>query len=220
MGLKIVYDRTYPPNMVEFSSVIRAIQATNPDLVFIGSYPADTIGVIRAALEAKLHAKMFGGGMVGTQFAATKALFGEQLNGLVSYELFVREPTMKFPGIEEFIAEYRKRAAVEKVDLLGHYVPPFIYAAMEVIEQAIVGTGSVDDAKLADYMHKTTFKTLVGEVKFGADGEWTEGQILMTQFRNIKGNGLEQFDEPGKQVILYPKKFKSGDLQVGFPPAN
>jgi branched-chain amino acid transport system substrate-binding protein len=220
LGLKIVYDRTYPPAMVEFSSVIRAIGATNPDLVFIGSYPADTVGIIRAALEGQLKTKMFGGGMVGTQFAPVKSLFGESLNGIVNYELYVREPTMKFPGIEEFVAEYRKRAIVEKVDLLGHYVAPFIYAAMQVMEQAVTETGSLDDAKLADYMHKTKFSTMVGDIAFGADGEWTEGRILMTQFQNVKGNGLEQFDQPGTQVILYPKQFKSGDLQYPFPPVK
>jgi hypothetical protein len=40
-------------------------------------------------------------------------------------------------------------------------------------------------------------------VQFGADGEWTEGRILMTQFQNVKGKGLEQFAKPGKQVVLY-----------------
>ncbi|MBX6426749.1 MAG: amino acid ABC transporter substrate-binding protein [Variibacter sp.] len=218
MGLKIVYDRTYPPNMVEFSSVIRAIQATNPDLVFIGSYPADTVGIIRAALEGNLKTRMFGGGMVGTQFAPVKALFNEGLNGIVNYELYVREPTMKFAGVEEFVAEYRKRAAVEKVDLLGHYVPPFVYAAMQVIEQAVTGTKSLDDGKLAAYIHKTKFSTIVGDIAFGPDGEWTEGRILMTQFQNVKGSGLEQFDKPGTQVILYPPQFKSGALITPFPP--
>src|SRR5207247_2862368 len=31
-GLKVVYDKTYPPNTVDFSPIVRAIQATNPDL--------------------------------------------------------------------------------------------------------------------------------------------------------------------------------------------
>jgi branched-chain amino acid transport system substrate-binding protein len=220
LGLKIVYDRTYPPSMVEFSPVIRAVQATNPDLVFVGSYPADSSGLLRAAIEGGLKTKMFGGGMVGPQFATVKAAFGEKLNGLVNYELFVRAPTMKFPGTDDFIAEYRKRAAAEKVDALGLYVPPFIYAAMQVMEQAVEKVGSLDEAKLAATMHSTTFPTIVGDVKFGADGEWTEGRILMTQFRGLHGNGLEQFDKAGAQVILYPKQFKTGDVAVPFPPAQ
>ncbi len=52
LGLeKIVYDKTYPPNNVDFSPVLRAIQATNPDIVFVASYPPDSVGMIRAAHE-------------------------------------------------------------------------------------------------------------------------------------------------------------------------
>jgi branched-chain amino acid transport system substrate-binding protein len=220
LGLKIVYDRTYPPSMVEFSSIIRAIAATNPAMVFIGSYTADTSGLLRAALEGHLKTRMFGGAMVGTQLAAVKAAFGEQLNGLVAYELYLPEPTMTFAGVEEFISKYRERASAEKVDLLGHYMPPVIYAAMQVLEQAVSAVGGLDEAKLADHLHKAKFSTIVGDVQFGADGEWTEGRILMTQFQNVKGNGLEQFDKPGTQVVLYPKQFKSGELQPGFPRAR
>src|SRR5262244_3022924 len=33
-GLKAVYDKTYPPTTTDFAPIVRAIQATNPDLVF------------------------------------------------------------------------------------------------------------------------------------------------------------------------------------------
>jgi branched-chain amino acid transport system substrate-binding protein len=220
LGLRIVYDRTYPPAMVEFSSIIRAVQATNADLVFIGSYPPDSAGIVRAALEGNLKAKMFGGGMIGLQYAVLKQQFGEGLNGLVNLETFVREPTVRFPGTEEFIAKYRERAPAAQVDPLGHYVAPMIFSGMQVIEQAVTAVGSVDNDKLADHMHKAKFSTVLGDIQFGADGEWTQGRILMTQFQKVKGNGLEQFDKPGTQVILYPPEFKSGDLQYPFPPAK
>ncbi|MBO0758623.1 MAG: amino acid ABC transporter substrate-binding protein [Bradyrhizobiaceae bacterium] len=218
LGLEIVYDQRYPPNTLEFGPVVRAIKATNPDLVFVGSYPPDGAGIVRAALEAKLKTAMFGGGMVGFQLAALKQQFGTSLNGLVNYELFVREPTMRFPGIDQFIAEYRKRAAGAGVDQLGFYIPPFTYAALQVLEQAIIGSGNIEDEKLAAYMHQKRFSTIVGEISFNARGEWTQPQILMTQFQHVNGNDLAQFDQTGTQVILYPPTFKSGDLIYPFPP--
>src|SRR5262249_44359439 len=39
LGFKIVYDRGYPPNAVEFTPIVRGIQASNPDFVYIASYP-------------------------------------------------------------------------------------------------------------------------------------------------------------------------------------
>ena len=43
MGLKTVYDQNYPPNTVDFSSMIRAIRAAKPDIVFVASYPTDSV---------------------------------------------------------------------------------------------------------------------------------------------------------------------------------
>jgi branched-chain amino acid transport system substrate-binding protein len=215
-GLEIVYDQRYPPRTFEFGLVVCAIKATDPDLVFVGGYPPDSAGIVHAAVEAKLKTAMFGGGMVGFQLAALKQQFGSSLKGLVNYELFVREPTMHFPGIDRFIAEYRKRGV--GVDQLGFYTPPFTYAALQVLEQAINGTGSIDDEKLAAYIHQQRFSTIVGEISFNTGGEWTQPQILMTQFQRVKGNDLAQFDQTGTQVILYSPKFKSGDLIYPFPP--
>jgi branched-chain amino acid transport system substrate-binding protein len=65
LGLKIVYDRSYPPTNTDFTPVIHAVQATNPDIVFIGSYPVDSVGLVRAAHEIGLKAQMFGGCMAG-----------------------------------------------------------------------------------------------------------------------------------------------------------
>ena len=37
--------------------------------------------------------------------------------------------------------------------------------------QAVEAVGSIDQGKLAEYLHKTPFKTVIGEVKFGPLGE-------------------------------------------------
>src|SRR6516165_8956472 len=52
--------------------------------------------MIRAVHEVGLGATMLGGGMIGLQFAQLKAQLGPLLNGVVAYDLYVPEPTMKF----------------------------------------------------------------------------------------------------------------------------
>jgi branched-chain amino acid transport system substrate-binding protein len=215
-GLKVVYDKTYPPNTVEFAAVARAVQATSPDVVFVASYPPDTVGMIRAVKQVGLATQMFGGAMVGLQFAGIKAQLGPQLNGIVAYDLYVPEPTMKFPGIEAFLKRYQEIAAKEGIDPLGYYIPPFVYAEMQVLEQAVRSVGSLDQEKLADYIRRTTFPTVVGDIKFGAKGDWAEPRILYVQFQNIAGNDVDQFKQPGKQVILAPEKYKSGELKYPY----
>ena len=216
MGLKVVYDRSYPPSTVDFGSIVRGIQAAQPDLVFLASYPTDTVGIVRSINEIGLKAQLIGGGPVGLQFAAIKTQLGPLINNMLGYELYVPAPTIKFPGIEEFIRAYQEKAASQGVDPLGFYVPPFVYAAMEVVGQAIEKAGSTDQGSLARIMHQTTFSTVVGDVKFAANGEWEKPQVLMVQYRGVSGNGLDQFRKPDPYVILYPPAFKTGDPMVPF----
>ncbi|MDB5656603.1 MAG: branched-chain amino acid transporter substrate-binding protein [Tardiphaga sp.] len=217
-GIKVVYDRSYPPNTQDFGSIVRAIKATSPDLLFIGSYPPDSAGMIRAIHEVGLTARMVGGGMIGLQFAALKQQLGPMLNNIVAYDLYVPEPTMDFPGVAPFLAKYRERAAQAGVDPLGIYIPPFAYAEMQILEQAVTATKSLDDKKLADYIRVTKFPTIMGDIKFGDRGEWEQPRVLLVQYRGIVGNDVEQFKQPGKQVILDPVAFKSGELVTPFEP--
>jgi branched-chain amino acid transport system substrate-binding protein len=216
LGLKIVYDRTYPPNTVDFVPIVRAIQATSPDLVFLASYPLDSSGMVRAVSEVGLKTKMFGGGMVGLQYAALKQQLGSLLNGITTFDTYVPEPTLNFHGIKEFLTRYQARAAAEGVDPLGFYTPPFAYARMQVIAQAIEATKSLDQKLIADYMHKTTFDTIAGPMAFGPTGEQPNSRVLLVQYQGIEGNAVDQFKLPGKQVIIFPPELRSGEFKYPF----
>ncbi|MEX2198259.1 MAG: amino acid ABC transporter substrate-binding protein [Burkholderiales bacterium] len=212
MGFKIVYDKTYPPTTTDFTPIVRAIQATKPDIVYVGSYPPDSVGMVKAASEVGLKAKLFGGGMVGLQYAAIQKNLGPLLNGIVNYDFWVPEKTLNFPGIEAFLKKYQERAKGQGVDPLGHYLPPFAYAYMQILGQAVEATKGLDQAKLAAYIRKNEHDTVVGKVKFGRNGEWATSRALMVQFRDVQPDNLEQFAGPGKRVVLYPKAWKSGDI--------
>jgi len=215
-GLKVVYDKTYPPNTVDFSPIVRAIQATNPDLVFLASYPPDSAGMVRAANEVGLKTRMFGGGLVGTQFAALKTQLGPLLNGLVNYEAYAPDVASKFPFLDQFLAKYQGRAIKEGVDPLGFYLPPYAYAMMQVLEQAIKATGGLDQAKLADYMHSYEFDTYVGKVRFAKNGEWSIPRMMTVQYHGISGNDLEQWMRPGHVTVLAPSSYMTGTVLTPY----
>ena len=215
-GLQIVYDKSYPPSTVDYSPIVRAVQATNPDIVLLASYPPDSVGMVRAATEIGLRTQLFGGAMVGMQYASLIGQLSEKLNRVVNYHFFVPSPKMSFPGIEDFLKKYQARAKESGVDPLGFYQPPFAYAAMQILEQAIKATGTLDDDKLADYLHKNTFKTIVGDIRFNELGEWADARVIMVQFQNIQGTGLEQYMTGHKQVIVYPNDLRDGDLEYPF----
>jgi len=219
MGFKTVYDKTYPPSTVDYTPIVRAIKATNPDVLYVASYPPDSVGILRAAHEVKLEPKIFGGGMVGLQFTSVMQSMGPMLNGILNYDFWSPEPTLMFPGIQDFFKEYQPRAVKEGVDTLGYYLPPYSYAAMQILQEAIEKTKGLDQQKIADYIRATEFTTIVGKVKFGKDGEWAKGRTLMVQHQKVQGNSIEQFRGPGKRPVIGPEEFKSGTLIYPYSAA-
>ena len=211
-GFNIVYDKSYPPSTVDFTPIIRAIQARNPDLLVICSYPLDTVGMIKTINELGFKPKMWGGAMVGLQATAFKTQLGPLLNGVVNFETWLPVKSMDFPGAMELLKKYQERAPAAGTDPLGYYMPVWAYADLQVLGQAITATKSLNDDVLAKYMHEATFKTVVGDVKFGPLGEWVEERTLAAQFQNIKGNSIEDFRDTKTEVIIYPPQFKSGDV--------
>jgi branched-chain amino acid transport system substrate-binding protein len=87
---------------------------------------------------------------------------------------------------------------------------------LQILGQAVATVGAIDQARLAEYMHRTPFRTIVGDVNFGADGEWEKSRILFVQYRNIQANDVGQFRQPGKAVILYPPALRTGELVHPF----
>jgi len=219
-GLKTVYDQNYPPATVDFSAMIRAIRAAKPDMVFVMSYPNDSVAIVRAVNEIGVgeSVKLFGGGMVGLQFTPNMVSLGSSLNGIVNYNSWV--PGIKHPGIDEFLARYAKRAAEAKVDPLGFYLPPFNYAIGQMLEQAISATKSFDHKVLAAYLRKNEMKTIVGPIRYGPDGEWATPRVVQAQFRGVVDKNMDQFRQPGKQVVLYPEQYKTGEVVAPFEKAR
>jgi len=219
-GLQIVYDKTYPPTTTDYTPIVRAVEATNPDVVFSASYPPDAVGMVRSANEIGLKAKIFGGGLVGLQYASIKEQLGAQLNGIINYDFWEPAKTLVFPGVDEFLKKYQARAASEGVDPLGYYLPPFAYANLQVLAASVEATKSLDQDKLADWLHKNTIKTIVGDIKYGPNGEWVEGRVLTVQFHDVKGSDLDQWKTDEKQTILWPAQYATGKAVYPYAEAK
>jgi branched-chain amino acid transport system substrate-binding protein len=219
-GLQIVYDKTYPSTTTDFSPIIRAINAADPDVVFSASYPPDAVGMVHAVNEIGLSAKLFGGALVGVQYATFKQQLGPQLNGIVNFDVWEPTKTLQFPGIFDFLKKYQAKAASAGVDPLGYYLPPFAYANLQVLAEAVEGTKSLDQNKLADYLRSNTIKTIVGDIKYGPNGEWAEPRVLDVQFHDVSGNGLDQWKDDSRQTILWPPQYATGKANYPYTEAK
>jgi branched-chain amino acid transport system substrate-binding protein len=218
-GFNIVYDKTYPPNTPDFSPIIRSIQAANPDLVVICSYPLSSVGLLLSANELGFKPKMMGGAMVGLQSTVFKEKLKSKLNGIVNYETWVPSPKLMAPAAD-FFKKYQDRAKAEGVDPLGYYLGGWGYAYMQVLGQAIEGAKSIDDAKLADYLRSHEFKTIMADVKFGKDGEWTKSGMLQVQYHDLTdAANLDTWRGMSYQTVLTPADEKTGNVIYPYEKA-
>jgi branched-chain amino acid transport system substrate-binding protein len=219
-GVKIVYDKSFPPGTTDFSPIVRAVQAANPDLVIVCSYPLSSVGITLAVNELNYKPKMIGGAMVGLQATVFKQKLGSKLNGIVNYETWVPSEKMLAPAAE-FFKKYQARAAAEGVDPLGYYLGGWGYAYAGIIGEAIANSKSTEDAKIADYFRKATFNTIMGSWSYGPGGEWTKSGMMQVQYHDVKdGNDIEQWRGMAVQTVLTPAELKTGDVIYPYEKAK
>jgi branched-chain amino acid transport system substrate-binding protein len=219
-GFNVIYDKTYPPNTTDFSPIIRGIQAANPDLVAICSYPLSSVGMLLSANELGLKPKMLGGAMVGLQATSIKDKLKSKLNGVVNYDNWVPSPKLMAPAAD-FFQKYQARAPGQGVDALGYYLGGWGYARLQVLAQAVEGTKSVNDDKLAEYLRTHTFDTIiVSGVKFGKNGEWVKARQLQVQYHDITDQAnLDTWRGMSYQTVLTPADEKTGDVLYPYAKA-
>ena len=177
--------------------------------------------MVRAVNEIGFKPKMIGGGMVGLQNTSIKAQLGPLLNGFTNYDFWLPVPKMLFAGrrgADEEVSGKRRGGRAWTCWATTWRRRPI--TQMQVLQQAIEGTKSLDDNKLADYIRATTFKTVLGDVKFGKDGEWAESRVLQVQFQNIKGNDPMQFKDVTTQVVVSPPAYESGKVIYPYEKAK
>jgi len=219
-GFQVVTDQKYPPSTTDYTPIIRAVAALNPDIVYVAAYPPDSVGIVRAANEVGLTPKMFGGTFIGLLVTPIKAQLGPLMNGIVNNEVFLPAPSLVFPGTRDVLAKYQAIAKEQKIDPMGWAFAPIGYAAGQVLAEAVEGAKTLDQVKLAAYMRGHSFSTVVGPIKFGKDGEWAKSRVFFTQFQHVTGNAMDQFKDTAHEVIVWPSEYKTGNLIYPYADAK
>jgi branched-chain amino acid transport system substrate-binding protein len=219
-GLRIISETKYPLSTKDFAPLLREVGKTSPDILFLCSYLNDSICLIRGIGEVGLEPKVVGGAMIGPQSSAVQTALGPLLNGLVNYEYWLPVPKMIVPGVEDVIRRYQARAESQGADALGYYVAPLAYAQMQVVEQAISATKTLDDRALIEHTRTATFSTAAGDVKFGKGGEWSTARVLQVQFRDIRSNDIGEFKDARTRAVVSPDAVASGELIYPYAQAK
>ena len=189
-GLEVVYKEAYPTGTKDFSAMIEAMKARNPDVLIGAGYTGDMLVMARQTSEQKVPLKM-----IGFTLGPTSPGFVESLSAKAENLLEPTQWTPNLPWKDEIFgwtaAEYAalcKRATGHDCD----YHPPQSTAALQVYQRAIEKAGSLDPQKVRDALAQTDIMTAYGPVRFNNKGQ------------NIaKGMSVIQI-QGGKPVVVFP----------------
>ena len=185
-GFEIVYDKSYPLGTQDYAPVIKAAKAANPDAFVAWSYPPDTFGLADAAKIENLNVKAY--------YCAVGCAYQgfAKKNGAAAENVLGTGGMIDTPEVRNF---YKRHKEVTGVDA-DYWASPIYYSMLQALTQAIESVGSMDRMAIADYLRKSKFKTLVGEVAMPGqllDKVYTVGQWQGGFFAAVAGIGYTDF---------------------------
>jgi branched-chain amino acid transport system substrate-binding protein len=193
-GLDLVFDETYAPDTTDFSAIALQVADLNPDLVVGGTVLEDSIGQIRAYQEAGYQPR-------GAYFTTGPSLPGPFREGVGSATEGIFASISWFPEANE----YQNADMVKKyLDMYGGSASDIAedvanaFTVGQVLQQAVENIQSLDNAKLIEELHKSTYKTVVGPLSFDDVGQ-PQGSFMLLQWQGDKfvivgPKGREQAD--------------------------
>lgn len=185
-GFEIVYDKSYPLGTPDLSPVMKGVKDSNPDAFVAWSYPPDTFGLTEQAIIENLEVKAFYTA-VATSFPGYGKTFGDKINN-----------NLGAGGVNPFTPEmqdYRKRHLEVTGKEPDYWASANTYVSLQVLEQAIEGSGTKDREAVIAYIKDNTFSTIMGDIDFDAQnsnrfwtvGQWQDGSFVGVSSVNVDG---------------------------------
>jgi branched-chain amino acid transport system substrate-binding protein len=184
-GIKVVYQKDYPTDQSDFSSLALGMKKANPDIVLGCAYLPDSIGIAKAIHQQGLTPKMFVES-IGPVESDFKKSLGGLANRVISNTAWW--PTLTTPGNQKFIQEYKADFNGQEPD----YHAAANYASLKVLAGAVKKAGSLDKNKINQILHTQQFPTVVGTYKVNSQGQETGYESYLLQWQH------------GKLKLVYP----------------
>jgi branched-chain amino acid transport system substrate-binding protein len=178
LGVETVYTTTYPPDATNFQTIASAIADAKPDLIAQGAVFEDGVGLVRSLQQLDYSPKMLFQTSAPSNAGQYSEGIGVENTEGVFYTVSWNEKATT-PGNEEFVAEYGKRYddAIPAEDAAD------AYAAAQVLQAAAEEVGSLDQVKMAEWLHANEVETILGPLSWDETGA-PEGQFLLAQWQN------------------------------------
>jgi branched-chain amino acid transport system substrate-binding protein len=178
LGVETVYTTTYPADATNFQTIASAIAAAKPDLIAQGAVFEDGVGLVRSLQQLNYSPKMLFQTSAPSNAGQYSEGIGEANTEGVFYTVSWNEKA-NTPKNEEFVAEYAKRfdGGIPAEDAAD------AYAAAQTVQAAVEAVGSLDQDKLAEWLHANEVETILGPLAWDETGAPTK-DFLLAQWQN------------------------------------
>jgi branched-chain amino acid transport system substrate-binding protein len=178
LGVETVYTTTYPADATNFQTIASAIAAAKPDLIAQGAVFEDGVGLVRSLQQLNYSPKMLFQTSAPSNAGQYSDGIGVKNTEGVFYTVSWNEKATT-PKNEEFVAEYAKRfdGGIPAEDAAD------AYAAAQVVQAAVEAVGSLDQDKLAEWLHANEVETILGPLAWDETGAPTS-DFLLAQWQN------------------------------------
>ncbi|MBL8511771.1 MAG: ABC transporter substrate-binding protein, partial [Betaproteobacteria bacterium] len=194
----------FDPAITDFKPIINKIKLQDkPDVIAMSAYETDYVGIIRAAKVLKPDIKA----IIGVWSLATNKMqtdFPDLMQNVYGTALLPFPAEFRTADGKEFADTY-KRLFNKEPDYLGQ----FGYVQSQLLFEAIArahDAGTLKKGGLEQELRKTDRDTLIGRVKFDANGD---NPFFAHRMGQHQGN---------KVVIVSPKEYANGAMNFpGLP---
>jgi branched-chain amino acid transport system substrate-binding protein len=192
--------KSTPPDIKDVSPILKEAQRLKVDAYLSFTYPPVTFPTVLTAQAIGYNPKAFFLGP-GGNFEVIKNVCGgsEVIEGVLGEGAWNAKSS---PRHAEFVEMLLKNIQPSQLDWWGHDV---YWCSLQVLEQAILKTGSLDHDKLRECIATQKFDTILGET-------WFENQMLAREcYAGQIGqwqNGIFEVIDPGPKRTaepIYPK---------------
>ena len=199
-GIKTVYKQVYPPTQTDFSSIGAAVKASGAEIVLGGTIGNDSISQVQAYASINYQPKAVYMTSGPSTVGPFKQALGSKVNGIFTGDGWVQ--SSKAPGNDKFVAEYK--AMFPAVTDIGTESAEG-YSVGEVLQAAVLGTQSIDNAKIIAWLHANKVQTIQGMIGWDSIGR-PNGSFLLEQYQNDQLLVVAPADDPNKNGDpVYPK---------------
>ena len=206
LGVKTVYSNIFPEEVSSYTAPALAVTQHKPDIVVLGSTDVPTVQAFMKVFQQQhFTPKMFIAAAGPDQGAAFITAVGKgNATGMMVpdgwYGGYKNAESEKM--VAEYIAQYGGSASDVNADVAE------AYSVGQVVQQAIIATGGVNNAAIIKYLHSgVTLHTVQGNVLFNSLGENGAAAAFVFQWQD-NGTAFNQVlptSDPASVPILATK---------------